>query len=170
MTIQNSISLDKLIPGHPKLSNISLLWQNFSSIMGIIKSKDAVDVKLLSVKCKEWVQLYVTTYQAKDVTPYMHVLMYHVPEAIRIHGDINIFSQQGMEKMNDSVTSWYFRSSNHNGIDALQQVMMKQNRVEYLGVTCQRDVKFTVTCSVCHTDGHNKRTCEKNKASEELHN
>ena len=34
-------------------------------------------------------------YQKKNVTPYMHCLVYHVPQQIRTHGNIIKFSGQG---------------------------------------------------------------------------
>lgn len=65
--------------------------------------------------------------------------------------EINVFSQQDMEKINDFITSWYFRSTNHNKMDTLEQV-------EYLGFTCERGPKFSVTCGICQEKGHNKRS------------
>ncbi|KAJ8018208.1 hypothetical protein HOLleu_43930 [Holothuria leucospilota] len=162
LLIQKKIDFETLIPGRPKLTEIKMLWMKFSEIMTYLKSITVSNIMRasLAMKCKEWIQLYCGIYQAKDVTPYMHILMFHVPEAIFLHGDINIFLQQGMEKMNDLVTSWYFRSSNHNKLDALEQILMKQNRIEYLGVTSQRGPKFVVKCSTCSQEGHNKRTCK----------
>ncbi|KAJ8031139.1 hypothetical protein HOLleu_27773 [Holothuria leucospilota] len=149
-----------MIPNHPKLPEIKVLWQSFGEIMLNVKSAGTTDETSLAEKCKEWVTLFCKVYQAKDVTPYMHILMFHIPESIRIHGNINVFSQQGMEKMNDFVTSWYFRSSNHNKVEALEQILMKQNRTECLAFTCERGPRFIVRCGICQERGHNKRSCK----------
>ncbi|KAJ8037589.1 hypothetical protein HOLleu_18438 [Holothuria leucospilota] len=101
-------------------------------------------------ECKEWVRLFTKIYQSKDVTPYMHVLAYHIPEELHIHGNINIYSQQGMEETNDSVTAWFFRATNHqNTTTALQQILATQNRIEYPSFKCHRNKQFSVTCSFC---------------------
>ena len=110
---------------------------------------------------KTWVDLYRTVYLAKDVTPYMHVLSYHVPEVMRMYGNISYFCQQGLEKLNDQVTKWYFRSTNF-GKSALKQIMLKQGRLRMLEENCKRSPKWRVKCSVCQKqDGHNRLTCDK---------
>ncbi|KAJ8040429.1 hypothetical protein HOLleu_14715 [Holothuria leucospilota] len=164
--IQSTIQLENIIPGHPKLSIIKDLWTQFSCIMTLLRGKGdftTCQIEVLQKKCKDWVKLFTTVYLAKDVTPYMHVLVYHVPESLRIHGNINVYSQQSVEKLNDTVTCWFFRSSNHQNNSALKQVLCKQNRTDYLNTNCQRDRKFSVSCSACLGEGHNKRTCLKPK-------
>ncbi|KAJ8018714.1 hypothetical protein HOLleu_43149 [Holothuria leucospilota] len=91
----------------------------------------------------------------------MHVLINHVPDALRLHGNIAHFSQQGLEKLNDNVTAWFFRSSSHIKTEAFRQVMQKQNRIHHLAISCQRE-NVTVLCSLCKHSGHNKRTCPVN--------
>ena len=86
----------------------------------------------------------------------MHAL---VPEFLKIHGTVNPFTQQGVEKLNDQYTHYFFNSTNHRDSQALQQLMLKQNRLEYLtDNSCARS-KETQTCSKCKQPGHNKRTC-----------
>ena len=56
----------------------------------------------------------------KNVTPYMHVLVAHLPKLMKDHGNIRMFSQQGLEKLNDDITKDYFKSTNHkSGEDSL---------------------------------------------------
>ena len=35
-------------------------------------------------------------YQKKNVTPYMHCMVYHVPEMLKKYGNLRQFSGQGM--------------------------------------------------------------------------
>jgi hypothetical protein len=51
------------------------------------------------------------------------------------------FTQQGCEKMNDVLTSSYFRSSNHKGLAALRQVFLKFNRLNYLEHEIQKKIR-----------------------------
>lgn len=88
-------------------------------------------------------------YQRKHITRYIHALMNHVGEFLKIHGSILPFTQQGLE--NDVLTKAYFRSSNHQGEVALYQILEKQNRIEHLetiGVKKVADVR----CSVVQQD------------------
>jgi len=69
-------------------------------------NKEMCDADELSRKIKLWVNLFLCVYQTKDVTPYIHALLNHVPEFIRLHGNLISFTQpqQGLEKLNDVST------------------------------------------------------------------
>lgn len=58
----------------------------------------------------------------------MHASYAHVPEFLKLYQNLAYYTQQGMEKYNDTVWKDYFRSSNHRGVSALKQLfMIKQN-------------------------------------------
>ena len=77
--------------------------------------------------------------------PIYNALVAHVPEFLRIHRTIAPFTQQGLEKLNDQMTRFYFGSSNHRGTDALTQVLQKKNRLEHLhDEGYERDVDICV--------------------------
>lgn len=95
----------------------------------------------------------------QNVTPYIHALAMHVPELVRLHGNLSNFTQQGLEKLNDVTTTHYLRGTNHRKQEALQQLMQKRNRLEELETgRCVR-MKRTCKCSSCGQLGHNKRRC-----------
>ena len=156
--IQQHINLDELIPWHEKLSEIKWLWNEFSQIMKLIK-EDGVDPMTVESWCRAWVDKYGSTFLRKDVTPYMHVFMNHVSESLKLHGNISDYNQQAMEKLNDTITSLFFRSTNHRNTQAFKQVMAKQNRISYLHDKWKDKLVFNVHCSMCGNTGHNKRTC-----------
>ena len=56
---------------------------------------------------KEWVKLFISTYQKKDATPYIHCFGMHVSQFLSLHGDIISFTQQGLEKLNDMMTIYF---------------------------------------------------------------
>ena len=99
----------------------------------------------------------------------MHVLAHHLPEVMRMHGNPTYFCQQGLEKLNDFVTKWYFRSTNF-GKEALKKVMQKQNRLMLLESRCKRSPKWQVKCSSCQKqDGHQSaRSLPCNEAIHEI--
>ena len=54
---------------------------------------------------KQWVLDFTTVYQAKTVTPYIHILSKHIPEFLHKYKNINQFTQQGIDKkLNDQTT------------------------------------------------------------------
>lgn len=98
-------------------------------------------------------------YQAKDVTPYMHALHCHVPEFLSLYQNIAYYTQQGLEKYNDRASKDFFRSTNHKGVDALKQLFLKKNRIQFLEAAGYERVKNTYECSNCSNEGHNIKTC-----------
>ena len=74
-------------------------------------------------------------------------------------GAIVPYTQQGLEKLNDSLTQFYYSGSNHRETEALTQMLQKANRLTHLSESgCQR-AKQQQVCSSCHQQGHNRRTC-----------
>ena len=68
-------------------------------------------------------------------------------------------TQQGLEKLNDTTTKDFFRSTNQRGLDALVQIMQKRNRLEYFeDIGCIRKMR-NYQCSNCGQQGHNIKTC-----------
>jgi len=56
----------------------------------------------------------------------------HVSEFLTLYGNIGIFTQQGLEKLNDITTIFYQHASNHKEQESLLQVLEKRNRIEEL--------------------------------------
>lgn len=155
-----NINIDELLPGHPQSGKISELWKQFLSITDILSSNaPQVSKEQIQGKSKLFLEQFLKLYHTKHVTPYMHALVWHVPEFIEMYGEISPFTQQGLEKLNDKTTKDYFRSTNQRGLDCLKQIMLKRNRVEHLeDIGCKR-VKRSFKCSNCSLPGHNIKTC-----------
>ena len=92
--------------------------------------------------------LFLTVYQTKHVTPYMHLLVSHIPQFLEMYGTLAPFSQQGLEKLNDDLTKDYFRSTNHRSTDALKQMLLKLNRIEELTDRHCSHPKHLYTCQI----------------------
>ena len=110
-----------------------------------------------------WVDLFTSLYQSKDVTPHIHAFAMHVSLFMDIHGNITMFTQQGLEKLNDLTTIHFQRSSNHRDTEALRQILEKWNHLEYLEDCGYQRVKREQKCTNCKLSGHNKRTCPNNR-------
>ena len=106
------------------LVKVQELWTEFLEIYLVLQSTTALDnerVKTFQSRVINWMSLSV--YQTKHVTPYMHLLVSHIPQFLEMHGTLAPFSQQGLEKLNDNLTKDYFRSTNHRDCDALKQML-----------------------------------------------
>ena len=155
------VNLPSLFPELPQVTLVQEIWVKFMSLNECIKSEKLSSEQILKLAddAKQWVHLFLQVYQTKHVTPYTHTLVSHLPEFLKKNGAVNPFTQQGIEKLNDQYTHYFFNSTNHRDTQALQQLLLKQNRLEYLTDNSCAHSKETQTCSVCKQPGHNKRTC-----------
>ena len=79
------------------------IWKDFLMVYNLLHSTttESNQIKELSEK---WLKLFLEVYRTKHVTPYMHTLIFHVPEFIKLHGSLAPYSQQGLECLNDSIS------------------------------------------------------------------
>ena len=69
-----------------------------------------------------------------------------------VSGALLPFTQQGLEKYNDTMTKDYFQSTSHRGQECLKQMLQKQSRMEHLEHSgAKRSKKFQVKCGNCGT-------------------
>ena len=154
-----NIKIPELFPALSNKNKLQELWKTFYSLVQQLGKLECDDIDDLEASIKSWVTKFASLYQTKDVTPYMHAFAMHVPQFLHLHGNISLFTQQGLEKLNDFTTKFYQRSSNHHDNSSLKQVLEKYNRLELLEYHgCQR-IKKKIRCSVCKDEGHNKRCC-----------
>ena len=109
--------------------------------------------------CLKMDNKFPCVYHTQHVTPYMHLLVAHIPEFLKLYGSLALYSQQGLEKLNDDVTKMYYRDTNHHIKEALQQILLKRNRTEELAHQSCNHTKRLHKCKLCDKLGHNARTC-----------
>lgn len=69
-------------------------------------------------------------YGKHNVTPYMHMLCYHVPRFLNQETAVKRFTGQGIEKINDIVRSIYHNKSNKH--DACSEALLALKRIDRL--------------------------------------
>ena len=158
--LHKSINIPVLFPALNKKEQLGRLWNDFFSLINNINNEEFANIEELRTSIKEWVKLFLFIYQSKDVTPYIHAFMMHVPEFIALHGNLVSFTQQGLEKLNDFSTKQFQRASNHRNIESLKQLLEKRNHVENLEDSGYQRIKRALTCTKCKQTGHNKRSCK----------
>ena len=146
-----------------KTDKMQRSWDNFTLLvkeLDELKFGDNTQIQQFNANAKQWVTDYITIYPTKDVTPYMHLMAYHVSEVIEMHGALSQFTEQGLEKLNDNVSKWYFRSTGFNQGIALKQLIQKQNRIRKLEFDGgKRKPKFQWKCRKCASSEHKTKQC-----------
>ena len=119
LNLFQNIKIDVVLPNFENSDKIQKLWDDFYNIAELLSSSNQkkINVDNFSKRTKLWLDLFLSLYPTKHVTPYMHALVWHVPEFLNLYGTICPFTQQGLEKLNDKTTKDYFRSTNQRGID-----------------------------------------------------
>ena len=94
-------------------------------------------ILLLDFKqAKEWIKLFLSLggevigFGNAAITPYLHILMYHVPKFLKDGTCLKSFTRQGVEKTNDIVRSIYHTKSNKH--DACKEAILAVKRIDHL--------------------------------------
>ena len=165
----SNISIPQLLPSLEKRTELQKLWANFYHLVKYL-SKTECNSVYFDKEAKDWVNLFTSIYQTKDVTPYIHCFAMHISEFISLYGSIAMFTQQGLEKLNDLTTIYFQHFTNHHGQDALRQILEKRNHIEQMEIEGHQRVVRKQKCSRCHKTDHNKRTCPLKEPLQELTN
>ena len=103
LSVIQNINFQALLPNFEDHKELEKIWNDFMEIIGDLKLDLPTDepIAALTAKIKSWFQQFLSRYQAKDVTPYMHALYRHIPEFLKLYINVAHFKQQGMEKYNE---------------------------------------------------------------------
>ena len=144
------ISIPTLFPELTKAIERQEIWVQFYRLFRWIcaESFTKEDVDKLQAELKQWMSSFLAVYQSRHVTPYMHSFVCHVPEFLTLYGNLTQFTQQGMEKLNNTSTKYYFRATNHHKQDSLSQLLLKRNRTEELEDHGNIRQKRDLSCSI----------------------
>lgn len=102
---------------------VSEIWTSFADYYQLITDFKITDdnFSALFEKGKVWIELFCSLrnmrsgYTRAWVTPYMHVMAYHVPHFVKKYGCFKKFTGQGVEKNNDDANRVLFHKSNKWG-------------------------------------------------------
>ena len=120
-------------------NNISDIFSAYWDIHFIIRDKFDIQPRNLystdyiEHKCTILLEKFLFIFNEKEITPYLHVTFFHLAEQYRaLSGQINRFSTEGLEKLNDLTTSHFFRSTNkkETGTHFIEQILERDQRIE----------------------------------------
>ncbi len=122
------------------------LWSGFYQLYKNIKDP-ATDPEIFADAVKTWFGQFLKPsdsqnrglYRPADVTPYMHVLVFHVPEFMHIHQRFGLraFSCSGVEKKNHKQVCYFFSKTMKDGgktqmrYSAILEILFCENRSLY---------------------------------------
>lgn len=96
---------------------VKKIWKDFEEIYNLATDSNGDPSEVLFPKSQAWINLFCSLrgkrpgYERSRVTPYMHLIPYHIP-FIKNHGSFKMFSGQGVEKNNDDAKRVLFHKSN----------------------------------------------------------
>jgi hypothetical protein len=106
--------------------------KTITATQGEIKlSETEPEHSVIKIRNEKWLKTFLKVYQTSKVTPYMHIFVYHLPKLYELHGNIDFFNVNGLEKLNDFTRMDYFRSTNKTQ-ESLKQIFFKRCRIDYL--------------------------------------
>ena len=68
------------------------------------------DEENLKIRLRNWLTYFLILKE--DISVYIHIFVFHVPELIRIYKYLNLFSMQGLENLHCKSKMYYFRQTN----------------------------------------------------------
>ncbi|PKC62344.1 hypothetical protein RhiirA1_397698 [Rhizophagus irregularis] len=140
LIVLQHFDLSKLFP-YTRAAQIRSLWDNFYLLHKAMKNSNS-DAAQFSNDARAWLHQFLDSnyfYQASDITPYMHVLVYHIPEMMRIHHNFGLaaFSCSAVEKKNHQQVSHFFKRTTKDGgtgkgrKSAIIDILEYENRLLY---------------------------------------
>lgn len=115
-----------------ELTMINALWLNFYKYYQIIKNRIAINIESLTNSLKCFFNILKDSHfeSCLNLTPYLHILIHHLPVFLEIYGDIDIFNLQGFEKLNHVLKQAYQGNTNKKTHVYLKQLLSVRNRYE----------------------------------------
>lgn len=97
---------------------VKKIWRDFKELYNTITDLNISidDSAAIFTNAQSWINLLCSPrgkragYERPCVTPYMHIIPYHVPFFIEKHGCFKKYSGQGVEKNNDDAKSILFQN------------------------------------------------------------
>ena len=109
LKLMSSIDISMLLPHESpsKVSTMQYLWLELLWINNLLGKPllEEGDIEEFESASKTWVDRFLSVYLKLQVTPYIHAMHSHVGQFLRQHGGLLPFTQQGLEKYNDRMTT-----------------------------------------------------------------
>ena len=120
-------------------------------------------------QAKEWISDFLMPngksegYERRRITPYMHIMVTHIPKFLEMYKTVKIFTGQGVERNNDMARGVIVRKSNKwdSAGDVLRQEQRQWNLQNH-----EREARSYEKRKSTYQDEEIKQTRQKNRKSQ----
>jgi hypothetical protein len=121
-------------------NNISDVFSAYWDIHFIIRDKfdtqprNIYSQDYIESKCKLLLEKFLYIFNEQEITPYLHATCFHFADQYQsLNGKINLYSTEGLEKLNDFSTYQFFRATNKKTSAKstyIKQILERDQRIE----------------------------------------
>ena len=129
------------------MDKLQALWSNFIDIIGDLKLNYTTGPTDNAIS-----NLIINGFKIPRPSPSKrcntaYAFLYaNVPEFLKLYRNLAYYTQQGMEKYNNTVSKDFSRSSNHRKVSALKKLFLKKHRIQLLEAAGLERVKESYNC------------------------
>ncbi len=115
--------------------NVISLWESFYVLYQKLSADVLTEAQIQSyfAEAKDWTIKYRELSHELEgfdtITPYVHIMMYHVPRILKQYGTLKSFSGQGLEKTNDDIKRIYHAKTNKHDAPAASLTVRRRKLV-----------------------------------------
>jgi hypothetical protein len=119
-----------------EMKSFSLVFNDWWNLYCEIKEYKVADNLIeLDKKLRQWLLKYIPFVNTLEstISPYIHIFVFHIKELLELHGNINFYNLQGLEKLNSLQTKVYFCNTNRhrNDNEYIKQLVDNRNRTDF---------------------------------------
>jgi hypothetical protein len=135
LKILSRINLVEIVPDLPNVEGYQRLWRDFFNIYISLRNPYSYDkdemARMVEESTLSWGKLYLDLNSRDSITPYIHAFVDHLHQMIKQHGDVCLWTMQGLEKLNDILSKEFYMCTNKHD-DYLIQLIKRRNRSELM--------------------------------------
>ena len=111
------------------------LWGSFLEVYQKVSSDvlDQAEIETYFSLAQKWVAQFRALSRHLEgydsITPYIHIMLYHVPRLLKQHGTLKSFSGQGLEKTNDDIKRIFHAKTNKHDAPAASLAVRRRKLV-----------------------------------------
>lgn len=162
---------DKMKSFHrPEKSDVIVkMWKDFHQIYKIVNNwAPEHNPTYFFIQAKEWINCFLQMngkregYEKSRITPYMHIMVAHIPRFLELCRSVKIFTGQGVERNNNMARGVILRKSNK--WDSAGDVLRLEQRQRELR-DHEREAHSYVKRKESYWDGEIKKSRQKRNKS-----
>lgn len=75
----SKVKWPSIFPQLPNVETVQQIWQQFFQLINTVRADSitAAEINIFEAEGKTWLSLFLSIYQTKNVTPYMHLMVAH---------------------------------------------------------------------------------------------